>query len=269
MIKVLQLLSHSGDGIKNEDKIWHGPQDVLVLDGSTSLSPSSLDATWFVDRFSRLYAEAITATGDICHAINRTLEVLFDEFKEAVKDDATVAPKFFPSASGLFFHTDGANLQIVTIGDCCANIYFKDQALPLCVYDPEVSVYDQRVFSAMETMRQSTGKSISELVQAPEIRSMLALHRSNMNTPSGYRILSFGMTPCLPDSVITLPTENIHHIVAFTDGFDLVDHLLEDMDYPLSQACDELRRAEEQDNLLNENVRFKVHDDASAIVFEV
>lgn len=269
MINVKQMISLSGDSIKNEDLIWYGPRDVVVLDGSTSLSPSKLNAVWFVERFCSLYAEAIQATDDICSAINQTLEAVFEAFKEALNDSGSVAPEFYPSASGLFFHVKGDQLQIVTIGDCSADIYLLDEPLPMNIYDPQVSTFDQQVFDAMLELRAATGENICDLVNHPDVRSILVQNRSSMNTDMGYRILSFGMAPCTPEEIISIPLNCIRRIVAYTDGFEDVAYLMDCSGLTLEEAGAALRQAEEQDHLLNENVRFKVHDDASAIEFEV
>ena len=269
MINVLQTLTHSGDGIKNEDIIWFDQDNVLVLDGSTSLFPSALDATWFVGKFKDLYAKNIVTSGSIPQAVNATLEALFAEFTAAVSVDGAEAPKFYPSASGLFFHIASDELQVVTIGDCAADIYFKDGSQPLCIYDPEVAHFDNGVFESMKHIRSTSGENICDLVKDPRIRSILIRNRSTMNTDEGYRIVSFGMSPCTEDEVMTFPMENISHIVAYSDGFEDVAYLMEDANYPVQDACHKLRQDENNDPYLNENVRFKIHDDASAVVFRV
>lgn len=269
MINVLQFISLSGDAIKNEDRLWHDQQNVLVLDGSTSLFPAALDATWFVEKFQKLYAENIINTNSIPQSINNSLETLFAEFKSVISADETTAPRFFPSASGLFFHVSGRNLQVVTIGDCCADMYFKDNSQPLCIYDPEVSHFDNGVFESMKRIRATSGENICDLVSDPRIRSILMHNRSTMNTDEGYRILSFNMTPCTEDEIMTFPIDTISHIVAYSDGFEDVAHLMENKNYSLDQACQQLRREENLDQYLNDNVRFKIHDDTSAIVFEI
>lgn len=269
MIKTLQTISHSGDGIKNEDKLWFDQDNVLVLDGSTALFPSTIDATWFVTNFAKLYEKNIEVCASIPQAINKTLDSLFAMFKKAISEDGAVAPTFYPSASGLFFHVTDNTLQVVTIGDCCADIYFRDGSQPLCIYDPEVAHFDNGVFESMKHIRSTSGENICDLVKDPRIRSILMRNRSTMNTDEGYRILSFNMTPCTEDEVMEFPVDGISHIVAYTDGFEDVAYLMEDKDYSLQEACNKLRQDELDDPYLNNNIRFKIHDDASAIVFEV
>jgi hypothetical protein len=98
---------------------------------------------------------------------------------------------------------------------------------------------------------------------------MLLSHRKKMNAEGGYEILSFNMRKLDSADIKTFKKEDIDRIIFYSDGFDMFREDLAASDVDLSALYEKLRREENEDFLLNKNPRFKVSDDASAIVFEI
>ena len=262
MINVLQSLSLPG-ALRNEDRIWYNERCLVLLDGSTGLVRTELDAVWFVDGFLALFQEELARTDALPAAINTALSRLQERF-EALSGNGTY--EYLPSASALFFLQKGDCLQVVNVGDCSALLIGETVQK---LYLDEVERFDSQVIRRMLALRAENGQDLAQLVQTPEIRQMLIANRKMMNRPEGYRILAFNMAPVTDADVMRFPLAGMHRIVALSDGFELLEEELAREDAELPALYERLRDMEEKDSSLNRFPRLKKRDDASAVIFTV
>lgn len=261
MFRVIDALSLPGKS-RNEDHYRFSENTLLLLDGSTGLSPNAPDAVWFVQGFADRFMKRIAQTDDLCLSVNASLEELFAEFN-ALNPDAA-HDTVYPSAAALILHIRGEALQILNIGDCTAVLFGKETRT---VHTNEVERFDNAVLEQMKAIQSQTGEDLSAIVKTEAIRSHLLANRRKMNASDGYEILSFNMKPREERHLLTLEKKAFHRIHLFTDGFEALHEELSQPDIPaLKELYRRLRQEEQQDRTLNRRPRFKVSDDASALV---
>lgn len=264
-IRVMDEISLPG-GLKNEDYFQYNDNTVVFLDGSSGLSADAPDSAWFVRRFAAVFLEWIAKIEDLCIAVNVAIRIVYDEFLEAYPDhgDNTV----FPSASVVIAHICDGKLQLLNIGDC-TTLLFGEQGVTE-IYDTQVDRFDDAVIAKMMEIRQQTGEDIATIVQSRPIRELLLKNRQKMNMPDGYEILSFHMRPRTVTDLRTFDVADIRRVVMFTDGFKSMEKALLEPDCPkLAVLYAALREEEKADASLNKQPRFKIGDDASALIFEL
>lgn len=264
-IRVIDEISLPG-GLKNEDFFQYNDDTVVFLDGSSGLSADAPDSAWFVQRFSHIFLQFMSETEDLCYSVNRSIETLYQEFLQQYPnhDDSTV----FPSASVVIAHICNEKLQLLNIGDC-TTLLFGDQGV-MEIYDTQVDRFDDVVIEEMVRVHQQTGEDIAEIVRSKPIQKLLLANRRKMNATDGYEILSFNMQSRTVANLLTFDLADIHRVVMFTDGFKSMEEALLAPDCPkLAVLYDTLRAEEKADASLNLRPRFKISDDASAIMFEI
>lgn len=265
MFRIIDRISLPG-GLKNEDLIHFDTNNVLLLDGSTGLSSDAPDACRFVSEFTDRFLRLISQTGDLCFSVNHALKLLYEQFRQEhpVFSDGLI----FPSASAVIAHLSGDRLRIFNIGDCTTVVYGKEKNTVL--YSDQVDRFDHEVIAEMLCLRKETHADIADIVKSDGIKRMLMENRRKMNTPDGYEILSFNMPECTPAHLFTVDANDVLQIVMFTDGFKRLERELADPARPpLSVLGARLRREEQEDASMNAHPRFKVSDDASAVIFEI
>ncbi len=264
-IRVIDEISLPG-GLKNEDYFQYNDNTVVFLDGSSGLSADAPDSCWFVQRFTDIFLQWMSKTDDLCDSVNGAISALYQEFLQESPDhgDNTV----FPSASLVIAHICGDKLQLLNIGDC-TTLLFGEQSITE-IYDTQVDRFDDAVIAKMMEIRQQTGEDISTIVQSTPIRELLLHNRRKMNATDGYEILSFNMQSRTVANLLTFDLADIHRVVMFTDGFKSMEEALFAPDCPkFAVLYDTLRAEEKADASLNQRPRFKISDDASAIMFEI
>ena len=261
MIRVLQALSEAG-GPENEDLIWTEPGLLALLDGSTSLIPTPLNARWFTACFTRGLAEH--PDGSLIERVNGAIAYTEERYRQSGLDaDAD----YYPSAAGIFVQERGESLEILAVGDCTGLFFLKDGSV-LTVTDDRVKRLDESVLELCRTLGRLEGKSIAEMVGSEEIRSRLLQNRRKMNRPDGYKILAVGMEDCTEDELVCLDTADVCRIILFSDGFDAVQDGFLAPELSLKTLYEQLRRREDEDADFMQMPRFKPGDDASALVAE-
>lgn len=262
MIQVLQELSRPGGAI-NEDRIWHTPNIVAVLDGATSLQPAILDGRWFAEQLV-LELEASTCP-TLPEKVNTAVERVCRAFQSTAFSDSS---DYYPSAAGIFVQERGPNVEILAIGDCTGAFSLKNGNI-VTVRDDSVKRLDQEVLARCAALRARMGKSIAQLVRSEEIQKQLLENRKKMNQPQGYRIMSFGMPPCTEKDLLCIPAEQIRRFALWSDGFDTAQDRLLAPGVSLEELYARIRRDEADDPDFEIRPRFKCGDDASAIVAEI
>ncbi len=262
MMRVLQALSEAG-GLANEDLTWVERDLLALLDGSTSLVPTELDARWFtrsfVEGMKKHPGEELTAR--VNHALEYTEELYR---KSGLNADAD----YYPSAAGIFVQEREGRLEILAVGDC-TGLFFLDDGSVMTVTEDTVKRLDDGVLDYCREVGAREEKTVAEMVKTEEVRRLLLQNRRKMNRPDGYRILAVGMQPCEESDLIRLPVEKVRRIVLHSDGFDAVQDGLLEPELSLERLYERLRRLEAQDPDFEQMPRFKPGDDASALAAEV
>ena len=265
MIKILDALCEAG-GARNEDLIRYDEKNVLVLDGSTGLRADAPDACWFTENFADAFMGLIRRTDDLCASVEQALEEVRRQFFRECRDPC--ADGVFPSASAVIAHQSGDLLQILNVGDCTTVLFEKEKTSLL--YSEEVDRFDGAVIAELQKERQRTRLDIADLVKTDRIRGMLLENRKKMNAPDGYEILAFNMPKRTPSHLLQIDRAQLRQVVMLTDGFRPCLEALKTLPCPsLRSLYESLRQTEREDPGMNQRPRFKISDDASAIVFEV
>lgn len=264
MFKILQSISCPG-GSKNLDYIHATDNCVLLLDGSTPLQSSTYDASEFNADFAHALFKHLREGSGLVSSINSSVEELFERFKA---QNGEYGLDYYPSSTLLLALESEEDVNIVCIGDSTAVIVMKDNSKVTISCD-KVKKLDNKVIERLVEIRNERKIDICDAMKLGEIKDMLLAHRKKMNTADGYEILSFNMKKLDAEDVRAFKKEDVARIIFYCDGFDMLSEELTESDVDLNALYEKLRREEKDDFLLNKNPRFKVSDDASAIVFEI
>ena len=264
MFRIVQSLSFAG-GEKNIDLIRTSDDCILLLDGSTPLVESNYDASQFVKDFADAFFERIKNRERAPTAVNLALADVCELFKKAVANDNI---DMYPSACLTVAYISEGMLHIINIGDTVALVIMKDGTVKTVTCN-DVSRLDRAVISKAKEIRESSGMDMCDIMKRPEIKQMLINNRKMMNKSNGYKILAFGMPDVDENDIHAFNTNEVERIVMCSDGFDGYLDMLAANDANLDQIYQLLRGKENADAGLNKTPRFKISDDASAIMFEI
>ena len=264
MLKILQSLSLAG-GKQNIDLVRATDDCILVLDGSTPLVKSAYDASRFTVDFADAFFERVGRGESIPSAISTALSDVFELFKREVTDGAADT---YPSACLLVAYMCEGRLHIINIGDTAALIVLKDKSVKT-VTCSDVPYFDGMVIERAKQIRKESGADICDVMKLPEIKQMLIDNRGRMNKPDGYRILAFGMSDVDEGEIMSFDVRDIDRVVLHSDGFDGYAKELTAEDADLEKIYALLREKENADASLNADPRFKISDDASAVIFTI
>lgn len=261
-MNVLAKLSKAG-GQENEDLIWHNDRCVVVLDGSSGLKDSGFKASRFVKLFIEAFSKRIENNESLCDSVNMAMSEVHEEFLASTGGNVEI----LPSAAGIFVYDTGNVLQLLTLGDCGALIY-RDETVEEMRLN-EVERFDSKVIQRMVELHQETGLDICDVFHAEEIQIMLVENRKKMNAKDGYRVLAFNMKPVGQNDLLVINKNDVTNIILYSDGFESQTEKMKRRNWDFCALYQEMRRIEEDDSRLNLNPRFKVSDDASAILVEI
>ena len=254
----------------------------MVLDGATSLGEQRVesyesDARWFVDAVSRHFLPIWDTGHSFLAALKRTLEGCMQEYEDLTDGklgSGEIREYELPSASLAAITVDERGISAFRFGDCACYCKYS-QGVRSMFGQSKLDSLDGVVVSALtEEIRRG-----SNLEQARRsIFGLLRRHRSMMNTPDGYGVLSLS-NECLNYlESKTLEHEGLTGILLLTDGFSAIERYGNyDME-SLFRECEqrglddmirEIRGVEREDELLVNFPRLKQHDDASALLLDV
>ena len=260
--RVLQSLSGAGK-MFNEDLIWYDKRTLVLLDGSTSLVPMQLDGRWFVQSFVQGIMEH--PGGMLYERVNCALSYVSELFKN---DQLTSGPSCYPSAAGIVVQLRRNDLEAMAIGDC-TGLFFMDDGEIITVSDDSVTRFDQSVLDMCVELHEKLGITVAEALKREDVKGKLIENRMKMNQPDGYRILSINTKPCTAKDMIILPADRVNKIVLYSDGFSEVEDRFKQSELDLQALYEELRKLEADDPDFDKMPRFKLGDDASALIARV
>ena len=261
--RIIDELSRAGN-IRNEDFYAYSHNAVLLLDGSSGLTGTAPDACRFVKEYAELFMKNIAETANLCETINSSIRELETRYKS---EGVCVGGGLLPSAALLAMYLREGKLQVITVGDCTALI--KSRKGITSLYRDEVEKFDSAVKNEAVRIREQTGEDICDIMRKPHIREMLYSNRLKMNAPDGYEILAFNMRERNAADVMEFDVSDICEIVIFSDGFEAKYSELHNNTPSLAELYMELREEEQSDSRLNLNPRFKISDDATALVIKI
>lgn len=280
-LKVLESISVAGSQeTVNQDYVCHFEQGVLVLDGASPLIPEKDYKTHtFVKDFSDCFIHLYGLSSQNLN--NQSLRKLIQEtLSHLSKQVPIISSDSAPSASGIIMckNHNSNELELVQIGDCKGYLYNNSDNKVLSPIFAKTSIeYLDEIALNAQSAYIELGYSATEARAL--INALLVNHRSLMNSKKGYASLTL-VSSCanlIRYKSIPLKPNNTYKLLLTTDGFykgfeDYAPHTLKsilDQSISLKDALNCYRSIESIDDNLKTYPRFKVHDDASAILIEI
>ena len=262
MFQLIQELSVAGRDI-NEDGYWLGKNDVVFLDGASSLGSKNHDAVEFVSAFIESYITVAANEAPLHHCVNVALDAIRERF-----DKKNYDTRIAPSASAIVARSSDHGVDLVLIGDCTA-IAYDSCGLARRLYCSEVQRFDNKALALARTLCEQSGVSMAEAIGTATVQECLMSNRKMMNAEDGYRILASNMKPLEESDLIHFDKSEASHILFHSDGFDAVEDDFLNPPFDISASFDRLHALQEADSSLESMPRFKVHDDATALFVRV
>ncbi|MBI3270674.1 MAG: hypothetical protein HYZ53_16845 [Planctomycetes bacterium] len=253
-------------------------RSVWVLDGATGLSPDRLlpgpsDAAWFVQEMDSAFRELDPdPTPDLRERIERAIRIVADRFVRFAVRPARERYEL-PSASMAFLRLEGTQAVCAVLGDCRMLVEGQGRP-PLELGGGPLEALDRRV---LEEVRRSRESGSAEPHQASAVAlPLLREHRAKMNTPEGYWALSLDVSAAAhlslarvdlqPSAGALLASDGFYRLVDTFHAFGPEDLLREVRVRGLEKSFERLRMLEAQDPECRTFPRFKMSDDATAVV---
>lgn len=262
MLKVPKELSRPGAEV-NLDLIWHDGRYAVVLDGSSSLSGSESDVLDFTHAFMQGFERQASRGLELHECVNAAIDSLRGSFRPDNYQDGIV-----PSAAGVFLRETDDRVEVLSVADCSATILGKDGRVTR-VCENSVGRFDAEALMKATSFCCMFGHGLADVVRRPRMRTILLANRRMMNVPGGYLALASNMRPLTAEDVARFDREDVACVLLCSDGFDVAADGFSSCDFDIDAAYDAMRRAERLDSSLERRPRFKVSDDASAMVILV
>lgn len=251
-----------------EDLIHVNEDWLLLMDGASPLAPSSMepsDAAWFVQEVDRLLSSRIHLS--LMEALRDSMKLIRRSWKGTSEN--------MPSSGIVFLRLVQGDLQYLLLGDCTLSLELVDGSF-FTVEDDALCRLDRIALAELQDHAAKFGKFPRECL--PFIQETLRRHRDLRNTPDGYYILdpSGGGLPYSKTG--SIPARKIRSVFLTTDGFSQLREFTGESFSDLHKRAkkeglqlllDELHHMQEQDSSFDRLPRFKLRDDASAVISEV
>jgi hypothetical protein len=273
-------------GKNNEDAcIYKNDSYVLVLDGSTGLGDNIIkpaegddwrtDAQWFVQTFCALVKRHMDNFMPIRELVRACIAELAELYWARVPEETGRLNQ--PSASMALVKRTGDDIEVLAIGDLTVLIE-NDKGEIDNLTDSTVSDMDDQVIEQMAAESRARKISVKEAGQLTPIRERLKQNRMRKNTEGGYWVL--GLEPSAVEHCAhrSVPIDSLKRILICSDGFAAYtryelpkgsepEQLLDEMIKKSPEAMlRKIRAAERADPDLNRYPRFKMSDDATAVL---
>ncbi len=247
----------------NEDRYVIFNNCYMVIDGATSLLPSSFKPTSGSYFVSYIKAKLPKLDGTIIERLNN-ISTSFSKLIENNKEE------YLPSAGISFVEINDNTIDIYSIGDCEVVVCLKDNTIKRYVQD-ELIKLDNKAIEEMIKISKEENISIKQARQ--NINPTLIKHRKLMNKDNGYNVFAPYKNPNLKFSFNSLKKEDVKYIYLFSDGFASICDTYHKYTYEqlftqnidLKKIIDEIVTISKDDPLYNKYPRFKLIDDITAI----
>lgn len=276
-MKVIDFFNDRGNRCK-EDRLGFGEDFLFVIDGATGVTANQIpdylsDTVWFVETVTqflndKLSMEADKKTKDI---LNGLLKYMNDQFHAL--EIGNIDKLGMPSAAFIMARKVGAQLEIVSIGDCTGVIEFRSGKYEV-IHDNRVTELDNQVVDAMKRIK---GEQDIPLIETkPFVKDLLRENRLLKNKPNGYQVLALSDVALESSIYKKYPYDDIKTICLFSDGVDsyFTDFKIADgavglvkdiKEQGIHRLLDRLRIKEEADPYCDRYPRLKMKDDATLI----
>ena len=277
---MLRLQDHVWDPTSptNADAFFIAKGTAVLLDGaaprgSARVSSEADDTVWLVRRFVEEFATqgAARPSGDVrarVEAVRTTLRREYDALCRA----AGGVPAERPFACLAIAELEGSTLQLFNMGDLTTLVRTRDGTLQR-FGESAVRELDRR---ALDELGRLLAAGVEpHAARRERVGPTILAHRAQRNQLPGYDVLDLeaGGAQRLEQRVFAAP--GVRDLLMMSDGFyRLVDTFQRYTDATLFQAVeqrglgallDELRELEQDDAECARHLRFKAHDDATAL----
>jgi len=264
------------------DDLWgEAGNAVWVQDGATGLAAARIlpeaasDAAWFVEAIDRELRSAdwtLPAHRVLPPAVAAVATRFRSEARNIPSDTST-----WPAGCIAIVRLDGRSVELTNLGDCRLLFRHADGGPTQAFGSSPVSALDQQLVRHMMALR---GQGVTE----PDAlwASLVPLMREGRrlrNIDGGYWVLDVHGRGLRHAQHVTLPAEQVGHVLMMTDGFYRLvdtyeafsDHGLLDaaLSRGLGELFEELRAIEATDEGCTAFPRIKARDDATAVLARI
>jgi hypothetical protein len=272
----LRLLERAWDpdGAANADWFWVDEHTALLLDGATPrdnqrVSAAVNDTVWLVRRFVEEFVRA--GPGGVRERVERARAALKREY-DGLCAAAGLTPDDTPFACLTIVQQTEAQLELFNMGDLTTLVRFRDGSVQR-FGESAVRELDRRALAEMRRHQQAGVAPHAERYR--RAWSLIAAHREQRNRLAGYDVLDLDAGGADRFEHHRFDAGGVRDVLMLSDGFyRLVDTFERYTDSTLLQALErrglaallgELRELERGDLECIEHLRFKTHDDATAL----
>jgi len=280
----LRLLDRTWDPDtpRNADWFFATETTALLLDGaaprgSERVSAYADDTVWLVRRFVEEFAAsgAVAARGNIRAQVEVARAALKREYAALCAASTAAggsAPAELPFACLAIAHRTGNSLELFNMGDLTTLVRARDGSL-LRFGESAVRELDRR---ALEELGRLHGAGVEPHAERrARVGPLILAHRALRNELPGYDVLDLEAGGAERLEHRTFDPAQVRDVLMLSDGFyRLVDTFERYTDVTLFQTLDrvglaallgELRALEDADPECTRHLRFKAHDDATAL----
>lgn len=275
---ILNSFSRSG-ALHNEDTFSINPNFGFVLDGATGLLKERItqvesDAQWFVVEWKKFLENNLNSETPLKEILKQGVKAVNDLYM-SLPGAENVKSK--PSSGMALYRVNNGKLEYLLLGDCSIAITKKSGEVVL-LQPQQLTMLDQINIDRMSSIAKEKGINVIDAREL--ITEHLLETRLTQNTDKGYYILSDSYEAIDNALYGEMDFDEVKQIAAFSDGYSqifdtfsllTVEKLAEVLGAgaSLGELYNILWYLQEKDKHCNKYPRFKVRDDATAILYKV
>ncbi|MDR1774354.1 MAG: hypothetical protein LBR30_05755 [Clostridioides sp.] len=272
------LLCNQGASKYNEDIAGITPFGAWVLDGATGLNDKNLvsntsDARWYVHWWNDFLYQNISSDKSLKEIISLGIFKIKKDYLNRL--NGKIVEKIdFPSSSIAILKFHKEKIEYFSLGDCSI---FVDNGSKKIIKDDSVCKLDNLVYEKMKQISEKEKLNFEEI--RASVQNLVISNRLKKNTPHGYWILDFDENSVEKAIHGYLDIDGKTSFLLASDGFtcscDRYDLFSEEdmIDIARTKGIEYIfnmiRKFENEDKNALKTPRFKIHDDASAILLNV
>lgn len=282
-LRILDSLSDPGSATRrNEDTFGGNASCAFVIDGATGLGGKPLldatsDAAWLATFAAQVFETEIDTTTPIADVV-RNLNARVQRRIGNTPTDEAIEAWALPTASFQLARMEGRELAVYGLGDCRLFLTGADGA----AFETNGDYSRAESEGARRAVAQAGGLTAwRSLAEEPVVREALRRSRARHNQPGGF-VWTLGsapeaaahlsvqrLTPALPARGL-LCSDGFSALVDKYGRYDGARLIRAASERSLAALMAELRHIErEEDPDGQQYPRFKVSDDATALLFEI